>query len=263
MPVPGLLNGKVALVTGCARGIGAATCRILAASGARVVGADIDAAAGAQMMDEIDRATCRATFVRLDIADTDAVTDVTGQIARDHGGLDILVNNASLTRVVPFLELGPDDWNPIIDVNLKGTLAMMQAGARLMIGSGGGSIVNVASIAGKGYVKTTNIAYAASKGAMIAMTRVAAYDLGRKGIRVNAVCPGPTETEIMTNWLAERAAALGQSVEALKADVFSESALGTTNRPEDVGDTILYLVSDMSRTITGQSVNVDGGILWD
>ena len=148
-------------------------------------------------------------------------------------------------------------------MNIKGTFSMMQAVARVMREKREGRIVNISSISGKGYRNTSNIAYATSKGALIAMTRIAAVQLGKYGISVNAVCPGITETELMTAWLESRAREGRKPKHDLIKELLADSALLRINTALDVAQAVLFLVSDASRNITGQSLNVDSGMMWD
>jgi NAD(P)-dependent dehydrogenase (short-subunit alcohol dehydrogenase family) len=259
----GMLTDRVATVTGAAKGIGRATAMTLANQGALVISADIDVHAGEQALAELRTISPRSVFQRVDIGDSAEVAAFVDRVARGFGRIDILVNNAAVTRQIDFFDLTPEDMDRIIDVNVKGTFAMMQAVARVMRESRAGRIVNLSSIAGKGYRNTSNIAYAASKGAVLAMTRIAAVQLGKYGITVNAVCPGITETELMTAWLDAKAAESGRPKQELTEELLAGSSLGRMNTPLDVADAVLFLASDAARNITGQSLNVDGGTMWD
>ena len=259
----GHLQNKVAIVTGCAKGIGRAIGLAFAEQRAIVVAADVDINSGAAAAEEFRHASPRSTFHRIDIANPDAVNDLTNTVVQKFGTIDILVNNAGVTRQIDFFDLSPAELDWITSVNVRGTFLMMQAAARFMRKSGSGAIVNISSIAGKGYKNTSNIGYAASKGAIIAMTRVAAAQLGKYGIRVNAVCPGLTSTELMEAWLEGRAAEHGLRKEELAKSILAESALQTLNTPADIAEAVLFLASDASKNITGQSINVDSGMLWD
>lgn len=249
------LSGRVAIVTGCSRGLGADIARVLAERKATVLGLDIapwDCADGASRH-----------FVQCDLSRPADTVSTVEAIGTEFGRLDILVNNAAVTRVADFFDLTTEDLDRMVDLNLKGSFVMMQAAARLMAATGGGSIVNMSSIAGKGYRKTSNPIYASTKAAIIALTRLGAARLGPLGIRVNAVCPGPTETELMAGWIRDRAASLGIDEAEIRRDITADSALRSVNTPEDVSRLVLFLVSDAARTITGQSINIDGGLVWD
>ncbi|SEF00091.1 3-oxoacyl-[acyl-carrier-protein] reductase [Rhizobiales bacterium GAS188] len=257
------LTNKVAVVTGSAKGIGRAIAITLAEEGAIIVAADIDTEAGAATLAEIRDISPRSTFERVNIADHAEVAAFVDHLVRQFGGIDILVNNAGVTRQIDFFDLKPEEVDWIVGVNIKGTFSMMQAVARVMRERREGRIVNISSIAGKGYRNTSNIVYAASKGALIAMTRIAAVQLGKYGIAVNAVCPGLTETELMAAWLERRAKEGRKLQHDLIKELLADSVLLRINTPLDVAQAVLFLASDASQNITGQSLNVDSGMMWD
>lgn len=250
-----LLSGKSALVTGAASGIGLGIARRLAQEGAAVTIADLDETRGAVAAEEIRRSGGRALFVRADLSDLADIDQVLAAAIAEFGRLDILVNNAAVTRRIGVLEITPEQWDWIQDVNTRGLFFCLQRAARLMKASGGGRIINIASIAGKGLRGGSNASYAASKAAAIVIARIAANELGPHNITVNSVCPGPTRTEMLS------------AQEATDPKVMSRltqlSALGRINEPDDIGQAVVFLSSDMARNITGQSLNVDGGIVWD
>lgn len=251
----------VAVVTGAARGIGRAVARALARDGFRVVVCDVDAPAAEAVAAELNGPRQLHHFIAADMSRTADIVGLFDAAVERYGRLDVLVNNAATTRAIPFLEVSEADWDSTLDLNAKGYFFAMQEAARRM--EPGGRIVNMSSIAAKGWKETSNIAYASSKGAVITMTRVAAALLGPSGIRVNAVCPGMTKTDMMLDWLARRAAEAGVSPEELLADLSAQVPLGLLNDPDDVAAAVLFLATNASRTITGQSLNVDGGIIND
>jgi NAD(P)-dependent dehydrogenase (short-subunit alcohol dehydrogenase family) len=251
----------VALVTGAARGIGKAVAHALAGAGFQVVVSDVDAAGGEAVVLELNAGGGRHHFIAADMRRPTEIAGLFDSAMDLCGRLDVLVNNAATTRAIDFFEVTEDDWDAILDLNAKGYFFAMQEAARRM--ERGGRIVNMSSIAGKGWKETSNIAYASSKGAVITMTRIAAAVLGPSGIRVNAVCPGMTKTDMMLDWLAKRASTMGVSSDALLADLSGQVPLGLLNEPDDVAAAVLFLATDASRTITGQSLNVDGGIVND
>lgn len=258
-----VLDGQIAIVTGAARGIGREIALTLAREGAVLIVVDVDAAGGEETACSARIHAPQSRFEALDITDHHRVQDFIRTVSDQFGRIDILVNNAGVTRPADFFAVGPEDLNRILDVNVKGSFFMMQAAARVMKDAGAGRIVNIASIAGKGYRKTSNIAYAGSKGALIAMTRVAASALGPYGINVNAICPGPTESDMMSGWLAARAAEAGISIDQARGEQVGDIALRRMNSASDIALAVLFLTSPASRNITGQSLNVDGGLIWD
>ena len=186
--------GKVALVTGGGNGIGAATCRAFAAAGARVAVLDRDAAAAEAVAAEITGRNGAATAHALDVADRAAFAALAAAIAEASGGIDILVNGAGTTVRRMIAEMSAEDWDRVIAVNLTGAFNGIQAVLPHMRRRGGGAIVNIASIAGQRISFGGTANYSASKAGLLGLTRHAAYELAPDGIRVNAVCPGPTAT---------------------------------------------------------------------
>jgi NAD(P)-dependent dehydrogenase (short-subunit alcohol dehydrogenase family) len=261
-PTAGAATAPVAVVTGAAGGIGAACGRALVDAGYAVVVADI-LPGGADVAAKLADTGGRAAFVRTDLSDVSQINALMTATVEQFGRIDVLVNNASVTRVLDFYDVTEQDWDQILTINARGYFFAMQSAARHMEQTGGGSIVNMASIAGKGFRETTNIAYASSKGAVITMTRIAAARLGPVNIRVNAVCPGMTKTDMWSNWIEGRARAEGVPRADVEAEMSAKVPLNRLNEPSDVAATVLYLASDASRTVTGQSINVDGGVMWD
>ena len=197
----------------------------------------------------------------VDVGDVGQIDAAFSQVASDRGRIDVLVNNAGITRRADLLELTEADWDRITGVNAKGAFFCMQEAARLMIAQGDGRIINMASVAGKGFHNSSNVIYAGTKGALISMTRMVAHKLGAHGITVNAVCPGTTETEIVTGLIARDAETRGISVEESRTQMFDMIPLKRANTTEDVAALVVFLASDGARNITGQAINVDGGLL--
>jgi NAD(P)-dependent dehydrogenase (short-subunit alcohol dehydrogenase family) len=243
--------GKVALVTGGGNGIGAATCRAFAAAGARVAVLDRAAGAAEAVAAEIARGGGNATAHAVDVADRGVFTALAAAIAEAAGGIDILVNGAGTTVRAMIADMRPEDWDRVIAVNLTGALNGIQAVLPHMRKRGGGAIVNVASIAGQRISFGGTANYTASKAGLLGLTRHAAYELAPDGIRVNAVCPGPTAT--------------GFSGAIPSAETKAERArkipLGRMCEAEDIADPILFLAGDAARMITGVALTVDGGVL--
>jgi NAD(P)-dependent dehydrogenase (short-subunit alcohol dehydrogenase family) len=243
--------GKVALVTGGGNGIGAATCRAFAAAGARVAVLDRAAEAAAGVAAEIARTGGSATPHAVDVADRDVFTALAAAIAEASGGIDILVNGAGTTVRAMIAEMRPEDWDRVIAVNLTGALNGIQAVLPHMRKRGGGAIVNVASIAGQRISFGGTANYTASKAGLLGLTRHAAYELAPDGIRVNAVCPGPTATGF------SGAIPSAQT----KAERARKIPLGRMCEAEDIADPILFLAGHAARMITGVALTVDGGVL--
>jgi NAD(P)-dependent dehydrogenase (short-subunit alcohol dehydrogenase family) len=257
------LADRIALVTGAGHGIGRATALALARAGAHVALADIDEAAAGKVAAEVSAAGRRTLAVRTDVGDLAGIDRMARQVTDTFGRIDILVNNAGVTRRAYIMDLTEDDWERIMRVNAKGVFFCLQRVAREMIARRSGVIVNIASIAGKGYAGASNAIYAASKGAVIALTRLAALQLARHNINVNAICPGPTTTALSEENLRTRAREEGVAVEEMERRRNAVIPLGRANDPEDVAALAVFLASPGARNITGQSLNVDGGVILD
>jgi NAD(P)-dependent dehydrogenase (short-subunit alcohol dehydrogenase family) len=256
-----ILNGKVAIVTGGASGIGKACALALAEAGAQVVVADIDAAGALAAADAIAAFQRQAVAVPTDVGDLGQIDNMVKQALAAFGQIDIIVNNAGVTRRADIMELTEADWDRIHRVNAKGVFFCLQRVAREMIPRRTGRIVNIASIAGKGYAGTSNAAYAASKGAVISLTRTAAQQLAKFDINVNAICPGVTRTALSNDNLAVRAREAGVSIEEMERRRVEDIPLRRANDPEDIAAMAVFLASPGARNITGQSYNVDGGLI--
>jgi NAD(P)-dependent dehydrogenase (short-subunit alcohol dehydrogenase family) len=243
------LDGRVALVTGAAAGIGSAIAEALRASGAIVHGADIAWPQGGP--DGIER-------LELDVTDRAAVADAMDAVA-SAGGLHVLVNAAGTMRAHPELaDYSDADWDAILTVNGRGTFTCMQEAARVM--TEGAAIVNISSGAGRDG-RTMSPPYAASKAAVINLTQSVARLLAPRGIRVNAVCPGLIMTEFNLRLGRQFGPAKGMTPEEFIAWRAEGIPLGRVGQPADVADVVCFLASDAARYVTGQSVNVDGGII--
>jgi len=255
------LDGKVALVTGIGAGMGTAIAEAYAAAGAVVIGADIDVAAGSAVMSRIGGTS---SFMTADVSRVAECRGLVEQVVAAHGRLDVVVNNAGVTKSLGFFDVTEADWDRIYSVNARGLFFLMQAAAESMRDRGeGGRIVNIASIAGKGYRGTSNVAYAGTKGAVIAMTRIAAAQLARFGINVNAICPGVTRTALFDQVIDELVDRLGGTRAEAEARAVRSIPLRRANDPADIAALAVYLASPASRNVTGQSWNVDGGLHWD
>ncbi|WP_433153670.1 glucose 1-dehydrogenase [Actinomadura nitritigenes] len=248
-----VLEGKSALITGAAQGIGAATARLFAARGARVVVADVNEEGGKETVAAIEADGGEAVFVRADITSGADVEAAVAAAVRSFGRLDCAVNNAGVEEQGSALhEITEEAWDKLVAVNLKGVWLSMKYEIRQMLAQGGGTIVNMASVAGLVGLPLGISDYSATKGGVVSMTRTAAIEYVKQGIRINAVCPGVVRTALLAQaiqggmFTEEQAAALHPS--------------GVLIDPEDVAETFAFLCSDASRHITGQSIAVDCGM---
>jgi len=258
-----ILAERVAIVTGAGNGIGNATALALARAGAHVVAADADSRAATATADAIAALGRRSLALDTDVGEGAAIDEMVNRVMATFGRIDILVNNAGVTRRAYIMDLTEADWDRIMRVNAKGVFFCLQRVAREMIPRAGGAIVNIASIAGKGYAGTSNAIYAASKGSVISLTRIAALQLARHNINVNAICPGTTVTALSEGNVAARAREEGLSVEDMIRRRNTAIPLGRPNDPQDVAALAVFLSSPAARNITGQSINVDGGVIFD
>ncbi len=249
--------GKVAVVTGVAQGIGAATARAFAREGARVAVVDRDTAAGRARADELAGEDGRAIFVGADVASTDDARRIAREAVAAFGGVDALVNNAGIQTYGTVEEMAEEEWDRTLAVNLKGVFLVSKWIVPEIRRRGGGAIVNVASVQGLA-TQPAVAAYAASKGGVLALTRSMALDYAREKIRVNAVCPGSVDTPML------RASADlfgGEDPEGALRDWGALHAMGRIARPEEVAEMILFLAGPRASFCTGGAYLVDGGML--
>ena len=261
------LEDKVAIVTRAGRGMGRAIALQLAGEGADVAAADIDGASAEQTSAAVRELGRRSLAIKADVGELADIDRMVLQTMETLGRVDIGVNNAGVTRrgaarQLIVTDVTEEDWDLFQRVNAKGVFFCMQRMANELIRQGdGGRIINIASIAGKGYTGTSNAAYAASKGAVIAMTQIAAHQLARFNINVNSICPGATRTGFGgTSW-EERAEEQGLSLQEYEQQRAAGIPIGRFNEPEDIAELALFLAGPGSRNITGQAYNVDGGLV--
>ena len=257
------LTDKIALVTGAGQGIGRACAIALAQAGAHVVTVDINAGTAEETANAVMGFQRRSLALKADVGDVAEIDRIVRETIAMFGRIDISVNNAGVTRRADIMELTEADWDRIHRVNAKGVFFCLQRVAREMITRQEGRIINIASIAGKGYAGTSNAAYAASKGAVISLTKTAAQQLGHYNINVNSICPGVTRTALSEDNLRVRAQQEGVSSEEMARRRAEAIPLRRANDPEDIAAMAVFLASPGARNITGQSYNVDGGIIPD
>jgi 3-oxoacyl-[acyl-carrier protein] reductase len=247
------LDGRVALVTGAARGIGAGVARRLAADGAAVAVLDLDEAAGKSTVDSITEQGGRALAISADVTNAEQVTEAVDRAVAEFGSLDILINNAGVTRDNLLFKLTEQDWDTVIGVHLKGAFLASKAAQKHMVAQKYGKIVSLSSVSALGNRGQAN--YSAAKMGIQGFTRTLAIELGPFGINVNAVAPGFIVTE-MTAATAERVGITADELAKRSADITPVRRVG---QPADVANAIAFLVSDESSFITGQTIYVDGG----
>lgn len=247
------LVDKVAVITGAGSGIGRVAARLFADEGASVVVADIDADQAGEAAAEIVASGGTAVPVGVDVSDEREVADMVGVAVGRFGGLHVLFNNAGVFPADDggILDTPPDTWQRVMDVNLKGVWLGCRAAVPAMLASGGGSIVNVASFVALMGAATAQIAYTASKGGVLALTRELAVEYARSGIRANSLCPGPIETPLLSELLADPERRNRRLVHI---------PIGRFGRPEEIARAALFLASDESSFVTGSALVVDGGI---
>jgi len=254
------LENKIAIVTGAGRGMGHAMALRFAHEGAQVIVAYVHEQSAKRTFEEIGK---RGLMVITDMGQVAEITALIDKTIEAFGRIDVLVNNAGVTKSLGFFDVTEADWDWMHSINARGLFFCMQRAAREMAKQKSGKIINIASIAGKGFRGTSNIAYAGTKGAVIAMTRIAASQLARHNINVNAICPGATRTHMYETLQAEMVARRGTTVEEAQRRLDEMIPLRRSNSPDDIANMACFLASAEADNITGQSYNVDGGLVWD
>jgi NAD(P)-dependent dehydrogenase (short-subunit alcohol dehydrogenase family) len=247
------LDGKVALITGAGNGMGRVASVLFAREGARVVVADWSEAGGRETVAAVEAAGGSAAFFRVDVAKAGQVEALVAFTMEHFGALNILYNNAGIFPADDggVIETPEPTWDRVMDVNLKGVWLGCKYGVPAMLASGGGSIVNVASFVALMGAATAQIAYTASKGGVLAMTREIAVEYGRRGIRANSLCPGPIATPMLDELMSDP---------ARRARRLVHIPMGRLGRAEELAQAALFLASDESSFMTGSQLVVDGGI---
>jgi 3-oxoacyl-[acyl-carrier protein] reductase len=243
------MQGRVAVITGAARGIGRAIAEKLALLGADIVVADMLDDLAKQTADEISQQTHRKTLsIKVNVTEGKSAIEMIDQTVKEFGRVDILVNNAGITRDMLILRMEETDWDAVIDVNLKGVFNCSKAAIRTMMKQRYGRIVNISSVSGQaGQAGQTN--YSASKAGVIGFTKALAREVASRQITVNAVAPGFIPT-ILTNDLSEE----------LKKSILSATPAGRMGKPEEIAAAVAFLASEEAAYITGQVLAVDGGM---
>jgi 2-hydroxycyclohexanecarboxyl-CoA dehydrogenase len=239
------LDGKIALVTGGASGIGNATSKVLADAGATVIIADLNAEAGAAAAAALGGG---ASFEKLDVTDRAGCFALAERLKASHGRLDILVNAAGWDVFQPFIDNPPEFWDKVVAINYMGPVQLTRALLPLLVDSGAGRIVNIASDAGR-VGSSLEVVYSGTKGGIIAFSKALAREVIRKNVRVNVVCPGPTDTPLFQT-----------ASDKLKDALVNAIPMRRLAKPSEIGDAVLFFASDRSAYCTGQVLSVSGGL---
>jgi NAD(P)-dependent dehydrogenase (short-subunit alcohol dehydrogenase family) len=249
----GRLEGKVALITGVSAGIGRASALLFAQEGAVVVGADIDEERGTALVNEITQTGGEALFIKTDISKAQEVIELVKETL-SYGQIDILFNNAGVEVVKELMETSEDEWDRTININLKAVFLCCKYVIPEMVKSGGGIIINNASVAG--LVGSFSSVYSASKGGIIALTKALAVEIAHENIRVNCICPGAIETPMLDRVIHKQG-----DPKIIRKERIKNYPLGRFGTAEEVAQTALFLAGDESSFVTGSVFVVDGGFL--
>jgi NAD(P)-dependent dehydrogenase (short-subunit alcohol dehydrogenase family) len=245
--------GQTAIVTGVARGFGRAIVRRLASGGARVVAADINLPGAEETVALVKQDGGEALAQPVDVSSVKSVEAmVNGALTHFGGRVDVLVNNAGLWKLTPTEETSEEEWDRIVNVNMKGTFLCCRAVIPIMRKQGRGHIVNIASIAARNGGTMAGVHYVASKGGVLAMTKKLGKELGQYGIVVNGINPGTSQTEMTADW-----------PRPLIEGIIKNTPLGRLVEPQDIADVVAFLSSDAARYVHGETIEVNGGIVCD
>jgi len=255
--VAGRLDKKIALITGGGSGIGRSSALAFAREGAKVIVSDVDSAGGKETVQMIQAAGGTAIFVKADVSKAAEVEMLVKRGVEVYGRLDCALNNAGIQgEIKQTAECSEENWHRIIAINLTGVWLCMKHEIPYMLKQGGGAIVNTAS--NFGLVGSIGMpAYAASKHGVLGLTKTAALEYAKSGIRVNAVCPGPTQTPLVDRILNEQPQLANQIVEAIKA----REPLGRMGQPQEIAEAVVWLCSEAASFVTGAAMAVDGGFV--
>jgi 3-oxoacyl-[acyl-carrier protein] reductase len=243
------MSDKVVLVTGGSRGIGQAIVQRFVEDGDTVVFFHQREGSGQATVDSCAKGPGKVFSQQVDVSEFEKVSEAVAAVAKDHGALDVLVNNAGVTRDNVMMRLAEEDWDLVIDTNLKGAFAAIKAASRPMMKKRAGSIVNISSVVGlTGNAGQSN--YAASKAGLLGLTKSVAKELSSRNITCNAVCPGFIETDMTKELSEEQSSKIKESI-----------PLGKLGSGQDIAEAVFFLASDSARYITGQTLAVDGGMV--
>jgi 2-hydroxycyclohexanecarboxyl-CoA dehydrogenase len=249
------MSNRVAVVTGAAQGIGKGIAASLVEAGFRVAVADLNLEVAEQAAKDITAAGGEAVAVRIDVTDSSAVAAAVAAIERELGPIEVVVNNAGWDDFMPFVRTTEDFWDKILDINFKGALRVIHAVAPGMAERGFGRIINIGSDAGR-VGSSLEAVYSGAKGGIIAFSKTLARELATKGITVNTVCPGPTDTPALRAFTASS----GEDAEKVLAGMTRAVPMKRLGTPEDVGPAVAFLASDGAGFVTGQTLSVSGGL---
>jgi meso-butanediol dehydrogenase/(S,S)-butanediol dehydrogenase/diacetyl reductase len=257
-------NGRLALVTGAGSGIGAAIARRLGQDGYSVAVTDLDAGAARRVSEEIEGRGGKARAYALDVTDANSIRAALNEAVEAFGPLTAWISNAGISSMRPFVDLTEEDWNSNLGVNAKGPFLCGQAAARRFIEQGGGgTIVNVASMAGKRGAAPYLAHYVASKFAVVGLTQAMALELAPHDVRVNSVCPGYVATAMQQRELVWEAELRGTTPEAVREAWVADTPMGRLESPEDVARVVAFLVGPDAGFVTGEALAVNGGAHMD
>jgi NAD(P)-dependent dehydrogenase (short-subunit alcohol dehydrogenase family) len=253
--MPGTLDGKVALVTGAASGIGRATALTFAREGAKLVVADMNEDGGQQTVHMITENGSEAMFVQVDVTSASQIEAMISKTLETYGRLDCSFNNAGTegTTMVSTIDYKEEDWNRVLSINLTGVWLCMKYEITQMLKQGGGAIVNTASVAGLVGSRGAGSAYAASKHGVVGLTKTAALEYAKQGVRVNCVCPGVIRTPMMERMLTRNP--------ELEQQYIAAEPIGRLGLPEEIAESVVWLCSEAVSFVTGHTMTVDGGMV--